>query len=230
MSSNCQFWLSNDAGSDTLQIPVLPDKLNFTSDAKNDTVNVSNLGEVTILQELSSLVMYWDCYFPAHPCQGSIANPLPPQEYIDKIEAWRATKKPVKFLVTGTKINAYFSIESLNWYEMGGDPDTLYYTIKLKAYKEPKVRKLDSVPTISIGRSSGSSSSVAAASYQDGKVKTKGKRLKLYAEASKSSKVLAKMSNKSKLQVKSKSGDWYNVVYIKKNLEGYAQSKYVKIT
>ena len=222
--------MSNDAGTDVFQFPVLPEKINFSHNSKNDTVNVSGLGEITILQDPSALGINWDCHFPAVPHQGSIPNLLKPQDYIDKIEAYRAAKKPVKFLITGTKVNDFFSIENFSYYEQGGDPDTLYYSIKLKTYKEVTVRKLEAAPTISIGMASGGGGSSAGASYQNGKVKTKGKRLKLYSEASKSSKVLAKMSNKSKLQIKSQSGSWYNVIYVKKNLEGFAQSKYVKIT
>lgn len=231
MSSNsCQFWMSNDAGTDTLQFPVLPEKLNYTHDSKNDTVNVSGLGEITILQALSAMTISWDGHFPAKSHQGSIPNPSKPQKYIDKIKAWRETKKPVKFLITGTNINDFFSIESFSYYEQGGDPDTIYYSIKLKTYKEVTVRKLETAPTISIGIARGGGGAGGAAANQAGKVKTKGKRLKLYSEASKSSKVVAKMPNKSKLQIKSQSGNWYNVIYVKKNLEGFAQSKYVKIT
>lgn len=231
MSSNCQFWMSNDAGAEAFQFPVLPEKITYTHDSDNDTVNVSGLGEVTVLQDPSPLVLSWDCWLPSKPHQGSIEKPLAPQKYIDKIEKWRAAKKPVKFLITGTKINDYFSIESFTYHEEGGDPDTLYYTIKLKSYRVPVVRKLETTPTISIGmaRSTGGAGG-GPTSVKDGKVKTKGKRLKLYSEASKSSKVLAKMSNKSKLKIKSKSGSWYAVTYVKKNIDGFAQSKYVKVS
>ena len=215
-----------NAETDKVQLPVTPEKITYTHDSNNDTVTVSGLGEVTILQAPSALELSWDCHFPARPHQGSIPSPLAPQDYVDKINAWRATNKPIHFLVTGTKINGYFSIESFSYHEDGGDPDTLYYSIKVKAYQDVTVRKLDNVPTISIGQARGS----GGAGGQSGKVKTKGSRLKLFKKASKSSKVIAKMPNKSKLTILSASGSWYQVIYIKKNKTGYCKASKVKLT
>lgn len=230
-SKSCEMWMSNNAGTDTFQFPVLPSKLSFTHDSKNDTVDVSGLGEITILQSPAALTISWDCHFPAIPHQGCIASPLKPNAYVAKIKAWQGAKKPVKFLITGTKINDFFSIESFSYYEQGGDPDTLYYTIKLKSYKEVAVRKLEKAPTIA-RVPTGGSSGVGPANYQKAKVKTKGSRMKLYKEASKSSKVVKKISNKSTVHIISQTGSWYYIVYPKSKKEyyGYAQTKYVKIS
>lgn len=230
MSSNCQFWMSNNAGTDTLQLPVLPEKITYKHNSKNDTVNVSGLGEITILQDPSALVLSFESHFPARAHQGSIPNPLEPQRYIDKIEEWRSSKKPIKFIVTGTQINAYFSVENFTYYEEGGDPDTLYYSIELKAYREVSVRKLEAAPTISIGMATSGLDSLGAGGVMSGKVKTKGGRLKLYKKASKSSKVVAKMPNKSKLTILSVTGSWYQVTYVKKNKTGFCKASKVKIT
>jgi len=230
MSSKCQFWLSNNTGKDKIRLPVLPEQITITHDSSNDSVTVAGLGEVTFIQDPTAKTYEWTCWFPAVPHQGSLQKTLKsPQTYVDKIEEWIASKKPVKFTVTGTKINCYCSIESWNYYEKGGDPDTLYYTIKLKEYREITVRKLDLRPSTpatppSTGGGGGSGGSGGS---KKGKVKTNGGRLMLRQKKSTSSKILAKMPNGTTVTVKSKSGSWYAVTYKKKN--GYAYAKYIKI-
>jgi uncharacterized protein YgiM (DUF1202 family) len=223
MSSECQFWISNNAGQDKLRIPVLPEQITVTHDSQNESVMVAGLGEVTIIQDPSAKTFEWSCWFPAKKHQGCIDNPLAPQAYVDKIEEWIASKKPVKFSITGTKVNLFCSIESWNYYEKGGDPGTFYYTIKLKEYREVKVRKIDLVPTTRIP-SGGSSGGGGGATT--GKVKTGGSRLKMYKKKSTSSKVLKKIKNGKTVTINSTSGSWYNITYGGKT--GWAKKKYIK--
>jgi len=226
MSSKCQFWLSNNAGSDTVQLPVLPEQITISIDSQNETVNVSGLGEVTIIQDPAAKTYEFTSHFPAVAHQGSIKNPKAPQEYIDKIDEWYKSKKPVKFIVTGTKINTFCTIEKFHYYEQGGDPDTQYYTINLKEYREVSVRKLDTTPIVPAKPPAPTPTAPPAPTYSDGKVKTNGSRLMLRQKPSTSSKILAKMPNGSKLKIKSKTGSWYAVIYGGK--DGYAYAKWVK--
>lgn len=234
----CEFWLSNNSGKSSFMFPVLPEQISITSEASNDTVTVSGLGEVTIIQDPAPKVFEFTSHFPAVVHQGvepTIKKKpkllLKPQEYIDMIEKWKASKKPVKFTVTDPNIGLFCSIESFSYYEQGGDPGTFYFTIKLKEYREVTVRKLDKTPATppSTGGSGGSSggSSGGTSGYKKGKVKTNGGRLMLRQKKSTSSKILAKMPNGSALTIKSKSGSWYAVIY--KGKSGYAYAKYVKV-
>lgn len=242
VSNLCEFWLSNNSGKSSFMFPVLPEQISITSEGSNDTVTVSGLGEVTIIQDPAPKVFEFTSHFPAVVHQGvepTIKKKpkllLKPQEYIDMIDQWKASKKPVKFTVTDPKIGLFCSIESFSYYEKGGDPGTFYFTIKLKEYREVTVRKLDMTPATpatppSTGGSSGGSSGGASGggnNYKKGKVKTNGSRLMLRQKKSTSSKILAKMPNGSALTIKSKSGSWYAVIYNGKS--GYAYAKWVKV-
>lgn len=61
-----------------------------------------------------------------------------------------------KAILTGTSANFYAAIQTLQPYEQGGDPDSIYYKIKLKEYREVKVRqvKVDSAGTATVSKSS----------------------------------------------------------------------------
>lgn len=233
MSSNaCQFWMSNNAGTETFQFPVLPEKIQITRDAQNETVSVAGLGEITIIQNPAQKVYEWSAHFPAHRHQGSIENPEAPQKYVDLIEKWQASGKPPKFVITasdkGTKksqVNTYCTIEGFTYHEEGGDPDTLYYTIQLKEYREIAVR------TTKIKGKKPAKKTEEKTENQSGVVNVKkSSRLKLYKTKSKSSKVLVKMKNKDKVTVLSKSGSWYKVTHVKKKKTGFCEAKYIKIT
>ena len=226
MSSKCQFWLSNNAGKDKMQLPVLPEQITITHDSQNESVFVAGLGEVTFIQDPTAEAYEWNSWFPAVAHQGMNIRKKKlkkPQEYVDKIEEWIASKKPIKFSITGTKIKTFCSIEKWNYYERGGDPGTLYYTITLKEYREIKVRKLDVKSGKIIGSGGGSDGGT-----KTGVVKTDGSRLMMYSKASTSSEIVKKIKNGSKVTITDQSGSWYAIEYDGKS--GYAQTKYIKVS
>ena len=237
-----EFWLSNNSGKTKFMFPVLPEKITITRDSDNETVNISGLGDVTIIQDPALKGFEFSSHFPAFMHQGVQASIrkkkklfLEPQKYIDYIESFIASKKPVKFTVTSPQISMYCTIETFNYYEEGGDPGTFYYTIKLKEYREVTVRKLDKTPTTPTGGSKGGGSSGGSSGgketsvgFEYGMVKTKGSRLPMYQKMSTSSKVLAKLPNGTYLKMVSKTGKWYKVTAVILKKTGYVKASYVK--
>ena len=233
MSTNnkCEFWMSNDTGKSKFMFPVLPEQISISCENSNETVKVSGLGEVTIIQDPAAKVFEFSSHFPAtvHTAvQRTIRNKptklLTPKEYVDMIESWIASKKPVKFTVTDPKIGLFCSIESFTYNEKGGDPGSINFTIKLKEYREVKVRKIDLAPTMRLPTGGGGGGGGGGA--RTGTVKTKGSRLKMYKKKSTSSKVIKKIKNGQKVTINSTSGSWSNMTYGGKT--GWAKSKYIK--
>ena len=238
-----EFWLSNNSGKSKFMFPVLPEKITIIRDSDNETVNISGLGEVTIIQDPALKEFEFSSHFPATMHQGVQASIrkknklLAPQKYVDYIESFIASKKPAKFTVTSPQISMYCTIESFKYYEEGGDPGTFYYTIKLKEYREVTVRKLDKTPTKptgsggdggSSGGGSGSGGKETSAGFDYGMVKTNGSRLPMYQKMSTSSKVVAKLPNGTYLKMISKTGKWYKVTAIIFKKTGYVKASYVK--
>ncbi|WP_391509316.1 phage baseplate protein, partial [Bacillus pumilus] len=65
-----------------------------------------------------------------------------PENAIAKIERMMRSKKPVRFIVTGTKINMQCSIESFNHSEGTYDIGDREFTLQLKEYKTASPRKI----------------------------------------------------------------------------------------
>lgn len=131
--------------SRTLELPVLPEKINVQSDGNNKTDNVLQLGEINQLQNIKLLKTGWESLFPTrYAPYAAVATPLAPIEYIRAIQAWRAALVPVRLLITGTEldINQQMAVESLEYEERGGEPGDLYYTIELKQYVDYTPRRI----------------------------------------------------------------------------------------
>lgn len=143
MSSNYQMWLTYNAEKEKIQLPVLPQSFQVTNGSSNESVNVVGLGEIIIMQSRPALQFSFSSFFPATKFPGlqvdSITKPL---TLIQKINTWKASKKPIHFVATACGVDLYATIENFQYSEEGGDPGTYQYSIMLKEYREITVRQV----------------------------------------------------------------------------------------
>lgn len=131
-----EFWLKFNNGAETLQLPVNPDTLSVTSTHGFTDVDVTNLGEYTVigggqLREYSLSSFFPRDYNASYCAHSSLIDPY---ECVTTIERWQRSGKPIRFIVTGTPINIAVTIRSFEYEERGGQPDDVYYTLDLKEY------------------------------------------------------------------------------------------------
>jgi len=89
------------------------------------------------------MIITFSSFFPVYPFPGVQFDDLqPPIDLVERIAKWKAGDRPIQFMVTGTSINKYFTIEDFPWHEVGGDVGTIHYTLTLKEYKETAVRQV----------------------------------------------------------------------------------------
>lgn len=149
MSTKYEMWLTHNAEKDKIQLPVLPESIKIKNGSHNDSIDISGLGEIVILQSRPAIQVSFSSFFPATRFPGlrtrSITKPL---SLVQKINDWKASDKPVRFIVTSCGINMYAAIEDFTYQEDGGDPGTFQYSITLKEYREITVRQVKvDVPT-----------------------------------------------------------------------------------
>ncbi|MDO4301637.1 MAG: LysM peptidoglycan-binding domain-containing protein [Clostridia bacterium] len=142
------FFMSCDAETDCFLFPVLPEKVTWTDSIKNTSITVASLGETTVIEKKGADTLSFNSRFPAVRDQAVVVATLyEPSYYKDKLEKWREAEKPVHFIAfSALDINDYFTIESLSYSEEGGPVGELAFSIKLKVYREPKIRKIDLTP------------------------------------------------------------------------------------
>lgn len=144
MNFEYQFWLSSNGEKQKNQLPVNPEKFTIKNDSSNDSIDIAGLGEITIIQSRPALEFSFSSFFPYYSFPGikGIQNMWSPLVWVQRISAWKESRKPIHFIVTGCGIDLYCTIESFRYYQEGGDPGTYQYDLTLKEYREIAVRQV----------------------------------------------------------------------------------------
>ena len=143
MNTNYEMWITYNAESEKLQIPVLPEKFTVSIGSKNSSVDVTDLGEIVVKQSRPAYQFSFSSFFPATGFPGlSVARLTAPLSCISKIKSWIDGKKPVHLIITDVGVDAFCTIEKFNYYEQGGDVGTIYYDLTLKEYREVTLRQV----------------------------------------------------------------------------------------
>lgn len=141
--SKYQFWLSTNDDKERLRLPVLPGSIDMSNESKNESVDISGLGEVTVLQDEPATTIQFSSFFPVNASSLTEYSNIPkPWDAIKKIEKWKESREPLRFLVTGTSINMPVSVDSFKYGEEGGAVGDLTYDLTLKEFEFVSIRKI----------------------------------------------------------------------------------------
>ena len=143
MSIKYQMWLTYNAEKEKIQLPVLPESFQTKNGSNNDSVNITGLGEIIIMQSRPALQFSFSSFFPAAKFHGlQVSSITEPLTLVQKINEWKASDKPIHFIATACGVDLYCTIEDFQYSEEGGDPGTYQYSITLKEYREITVRQV----------------------------------------------------------------------------------------
>jgi nucleoid-associated protein YgaU len=144
--SDIQMWLSFNNGAERLQLPVNPEKLSFRSSHGYEDVQISQLGEYTVIGGSRLKEFSFSSFFPrdyGHYCEYT---DIPdPWESVQLIEKWMDSRRPMRLTITGTPVNEAVTVRDFNYYEKGGSPGDLYFDISFKQYVFVEIRQVSQV-------------------------------------------------------------------------------------
>ena len=144
MNTKYQMWLTFNAEMAKIQLPVLPLSFKTKNGSSNSSVDIVGLGEIVIMRSRPALQFSFSSFFPATRFPGvQVGSLTKPLTLIERINSWKASKKPVHFIATACGVNLYVAIEDFTYSEEGGDPGTYQYSITLKEYREIAVRQVE---------------------------------------------------------------------------------------
>lgn len=140
-----QFWLSYNNGAERLRLPVNPEIIGISSSHGYTDVEVTQLGEYTIiggakLQEYTLSSLFPRDYNASYCEYDGFPTPW---ETVSTIERWKESGSPIRLTVTGTPLNVAVTIRSFTYEERGGEPGDLYYELQLKEYVFIKFAKVE---------------------------------------------------------------------------------------
>jgi LysM repeat protein len=128
-----EFWLIQD--NEKLQLPVPPSDYQVDKGMNNTSLIVENIGEINFLGKPKLTTISISSFFPAQNysfCQYS--GFLMPYQCVELVEKWKDSGKPIRIIITETKVNMLCSIEDFKYGEKDGTRD-VYFSLDLKEYK-----------------------------------------------------------------------------------------------
>ncbi|MCD9026053.1 LysM peptidoglycan-binding domain-containing protein [Cohnella silvisoli] len=148
--------LSYNSGAQKLELPIMPEKIEISGDGGGKVYTVAGLGEINVIKDRGLKEISFESFFPAadYPFLQPNIPFRPPGEYVQMIESWMATKRPIRFIFAGGyEINTPVSIESFDWSEVAGSGGDLEYKIDLKEYRFYAAKKVTvDTNTVSINK------------------------------------------------------------------------------
>lgn len=138
------------ASGSEVSIPVLPEKLKVSSPGRNEKTEVLKLGEIVIPKDKGLQFLEWESFFPANRGPYVSGSMVDPGSAVSTLQGARDKSKPVRVLLIGPDfdINSSMLIDNFEYWEQGGEPGDIYYSIKLIEYKNYSPAKI-SLPAAS---------------------------------------------------------------------------------
>lgn len=130
-------YLSFNNEAEVLQLPVNPSAIEISESGNSKTYDISVLGEVNVIKNPKLTEIGLESIFPATRYPFVVSETLlGPLQYIQMIKKWMESKRPNRFVFTGSTvdINMFISIEKFSWKEVGGAVGDIEYQLSLKKY------------------------------------------------------------------------------------------------
>lgn len=128
-----EFWLMQD--NEKLQLPVPPSDYQVDKGMNNTSLIVENIGEINFLGRPKLTPVTISSFFPAQNYSFCQYTGFPaPYDCVALIENWQTSGKPIRLIITETKVNMLCSIEDFKYGEKDGTRD-VYFSLDLKEYK-----------------------------------------------------------------------------------------------
>lgn len=115
-------------------LPVTPKSYTWGAGKSIEIVNISEVGDVTMAGKPTRYAGKIECMFPAsaYPwlAPGAVVDPY---YYVDIFATLAASGEVIRFIVSGTDVNAQALVESIDYTEQDGTGD-VYATISLREW------------------------------------------------------------------------------------------------
>jgi nucleoid-associated protein YgaU len=131
-----------------LQLPVNPPSVQISSSHSYEDVQVSQLGEYTVIGDANLRDFSFSSFFPRdyNPSYCEYEAIPAPWDAVQTIEGWMKSRRPIRLTITGTPINVAVTIRSFNYEpERAGNPGDIYYDLSLKEYVFVETNKVEIV-------------------------------------------------------------------------------------
>lgn len=183
-------------GDVDLELPVLPQSIELSSDSGNEQTTIHTTGEITLIGKPKLSQITIESTFPAsRRTYQNVAELRPPYEYVDLLKEWKDSGCVLRLIITSTNITTLCTIETLSYGEEDATGD-VEYKMDLKEYREHPMDASNVPSNTTSSRSGASSSAKSGKTYTVKKGDTLKKIAKKKMGKTKYSKKLYKANKK----------------------------------
>ncbi|THF78024.1 LysM peptidoglycan-binding domain-containing protein [Cohnella fermenti] len=129
--------------TDKFHFPVNPEEIAINREKQYETFQIISLGEVDMAQQSKIKEISFSSFFPQTEDSSYCRyTGIPdPQLALQKLITLLVAKKPVRLLITETKVNVLVFVASVNTVFRGGEPGDISFDITFRTWREMKVKK-----------------------------------------------------------------------------------------
>lgn len=129
-----EMWLSWQNNREKHQIPVLPPSFEVETSNLNTVVNINEIGNILLIGNSDLRKITLESFFPNQDYPYVTTKQRhDPYLYVESIERWRKSKRPIRLIITDTPINIALAIDSFKYGERDGSGD-VYYSLEMSEY------------------------------------------------------------------------------------------------
>lgn len=127
-----------------LQIPVLPEKINYKDGQKKSlSVDIVNLGTVRFPSGVELDAISWASFFPARYDEAYVQTPQlkAPVDYRNQLSTWKDNGTSLQLVCPAAGLNKTVFLESFDW-DFGGWEGDIVYQVTFSEYKTVKPQQI----------------------------------------------------------------------------------------
>lgn len=133
-------------GNTSFQFPVNPEEVNISRSKGYETINMLEHGEFDFAQGEKVKEITFSSFFPKeYDDSYCMVTDLPdPRVAMNVLNTFLISKKPLRFIISGTGVNVPVFLISLNSNFRGGETGDIYFDLTLRTWRDSKVEKVGS--------------------------------------------------------------------------------------
>lgn len=139
--------LSYNNHEEMFQLPINPEKFEFTESHNNQKITLLNIGEVNLMGHRGLVTGSFSSFFPSPASPFARYADREPMEYIKLLQKWKSKTQPIRVIISDCDFNLAMTIDSLAYSHKEGDND-VYYTLALTEYRFLNVPTVKAAATV----------------------------------------------------------------------------------
>ncbi len=122
-----------------LKVPVNPEEITITTPSKNETFDVLDKGEIVIPMPAGLTEVSFESYLPSDDDDPFMDGSASPKKFIKTLKSAKEKRIKGRLIISRSELfdtNIRCVVEEFTTTDKGGEPGDLYYSIKLREYRD----------------------------------------------------------------------------------------------